>query len=117
LSINSLSGCKLLYTGQTENPRRKLWNCSHKVFVFGFNYSYSNDPQFETKLEYIVGLYMSPPENAIVLSVNEKTQIQDLERMQHTMFPPKNCPRIRAMIITGTKRLHCLPHWIILRGM
>ena len=41
-------------------------------------YSYSNDPHFQTKLEDIVGLYMSPPENAIVLSVDEKAQIQAL---------------------------------------
>jgi transposase len=55
-------------------------------------YAYSNDPQFETKLEDIVGLYMSPPENAIVLSVDEKTQIQALERAQHTMFPQRKLP-------------------------
>jgi transposase len=55
-------------------------------------YSYSNDPQFEKKPEDIGGLYMSPPENAIVLSVDEKTQIQALERAQHTIFPQRNLP-------------------------
>jgi transposase len=55
-------------------------------------YSYSNDPDFETKLRDIVGLYMSPPDNAIVLCVDEKTQIQALERAQHTIFPQRNLP-------------------------
>ena len=42
----------------------------------------SPDPQFKEKLADIVGLYLDPPENAIVLSVDEKSQIQALERMQ-----------------------------------
>jgi transposase len=42
----------------------------------------SNDPQFAEKLEDVVGLYLAPPENAIVLCVDEKSQIQALERSQ-----------------------------------
>jgi transposase len=42
----------------------------------------SPDPEFETKMLTIVGLYMNPPENALVLSVDEKTQIQALDRTQ-----------------------------------
>ncbi len=42
----------------------------------------SNDPEFETKMINIIGLYMDPPANAIVLSVDEKTQIQALDRTQ-----------------------------------
>jgi transposase len=40
------------------------------------------DPEFEQKMINIVGLYMSPPENAIVICVDEKTQIQALDRTQ-----------------------------------
>src|SRR5512135_12072 len=40
----------------------------------------SNDPQFAAKLKEIVGLYVNPP--AIVLSVDEKSQIQALDRTQ-----------------------------------
>jgi transposase len=43
---------------------------------------YSSDPDFETKLKDVVGLYLNPPENAIILCVDEKTQIQALERTQ-----------------------------------
>ncbi len=42
----------------------------------------SKDPEFEEKMINIVGLYMNPPENAIVICVDEKTQIQALDRTQ-----------------------------------
>ena len=42
----------------------------------------SRDPQFVEKLEDIVGLYMSPPEHALVLCCDEKSQIQALDRTQ-----------------------------------
>jgi transposase len=42
----------------------------------------SNDPRFAEKVEDIVGLYFDPPEHAIVLSVDEKSQIQALDRSQ-----------------------------------
>jgi transposase len=42
----------------------------------------SRDPEFAAKLEDIVGLYVAPPKHAIVLSVDEKSQIQALDRTQ-----------------------------------
>jgi len=42
----------------------------------------SSDPQFVTKLRDVVGLYVDPPAHAIVLSVDEKSQIQALDRTQ-----------------------------------
>jgi len=42
----------------------------------------SNDPNFEEKLRDVVGLYLSPPDNAVVFSVDEKSQIQALDRTQ-----------------------------------
>ena len=42
----------------------------------------SRDPQFVQKLEDIVGLYMSPPEHALVLCCDEKSQVQALDRTQ-----------------------------------
>ncbi len=41
----------------------------------------STDPQFAAKLDDVVGLYMSPPRHAVVLSI-EKSQIQALDRTQ-----------------------------------
>lgn len=45
-------------------------------------YKVSRDPAFAEKVRDVVGLYLNPPENAIVLSVDEKTSIQALERTQ-----------------------------------
>src|SRR3954466_14856037 len=42
----------------------------------------SNDPNFEAKLVDVVGLYLDPPDRALVLSVDEKSQIQALDRTQ-----------------------------------
>jgi hypothetical protein len=43
----------------------------------------SRDPEFITKLAAIVGLYLAPPRHAVVLSVDEKSQIQALDRTHH----------------------------------
>jgi hypothetical protein len=48
----------------------------HRVRTF----KRSTDPAFAEKVEDIVGLYMDPPRHAVVLSVDEKSQIQALER-------------------------------------
>ena len=49
----------------------------------------SNDPRFVEKLVDVVGLYLDPPEHALVLSVDEKSQIQALDRTQPSlpMYP------------------------------
>nr|MCU0264417.1 IS630 family transposase [Candidatus Nanopelagicales bacterium] len=43
-------------------------------------FKFSTDPQLEAKIRDVVGLYLNPPENAIVLCVDEKSQIQALDR-------------------------------------
>jgi len=50
----------------------------HRVRTFKI----SNDPQFEEKVSDVVGLYMNPPDKALVLCVDEKSQIQALDRTQ-----------------------------------
>lgn len=44
-------------------------------------YLTSNDPDFETKAADVIGLYLNPPQNAVVFSVDEKTAIQALDRL------------------------------------
>lgn len=46
------------------------------------SFKFSNDPDFAGKVRDIVGLYVNPPDKAIVLSVDEKSQIQALDRTQ-----------------------------------
>jgi len=43
-------------------------------------FKFSIDPELEPKLRDVVGLYRDPPENAVVVSVDEKSQIQALDR-------------------------------------
>ena len=50
----------------------------HRTETFKF----STDPALEAKVRDVVGLYLDPPDGAIVLSVDEKTQIQALDRTQ-----------------------------------
>jgi transposase len=50
----------------------------HRIRTFKL----SNDPEFAAKLRDIVGLYVDPPAHAVVLSVDEKSQIQALDRTQ-----------------------------------
>ena len=60
----------------------RIWEASdlkpHRIK----NFKISNDPDFAEKVIDVVGLYMNPPDNAVVLSVDEKTQIQALDRTQ-----------------------------------
>ena len=44
-------------------------------------YLTSNDPDFEAKAADVIGLYLTPPQNAVVFSVDEKTAIQTLDRL------------------------------------
>lgn len=53
----------------------------------------SPDPEFESKMINIVGLYMNPPENALVLCVDEKTQIQALDRTQPILPLKEKAPK------------------------
>jgi hypothetical protein len=46
------------------------------------HFKFSKDPQFVQKVRDIVGLYMNPPDDAIVLCVDEKSQVQALNRTQ-----------------------------------
>ena len=50
----------------------------HRIQTFKF----SRDPELEERISDVVGLYLNPPTNAVVLSVDEKTQIQALNRTQ-----------------------------------
>ena len=62
----------------------------------------SRDPQFVEKLEDIVGLYMSPPEHALVLCCDEKSQVQALDRTQ----PGLPLKKGRAQTMTHDYKRH-----------
>ena len=61
---------------------QRIWQ-AHKLQPHRLRtFKRSNDPDFIAKLEDIVGLYMAPPAHALVLSIDEKSQIQALDRTQ-----------------------------------
>jgi putative transposase len=68
--------------GLSKSTVQRVWN------TFGLQphrqryFKLSNDPFFVEKVRDIVGLYLNPPENAMVLCVDEKSQCQALERTQ-----------------------------------
>jgi transposase len=68
--------------GISVSAVQRIWRAHglqpHRVRVFKL----SKDPEFAKKLKDIVGLYMAPPANAIVLAIDEKSQIQALDRTQ-----------------------------------
>ena len=64
---------------------RYVWRFlrAHKIDLAGRkSWCESNDPEFVAKAADVVGLYMAPPENALVICVDEKPSIQALERAQ-----------------------------------
>jgi putative transposase len=69
-------------TGISKSTVQRIWNtCGLKPHRYK-TFKLSNDPFFVEKVRDIVGLYLSPPTNALVLSVDEKSQCQALERTQ-----------------------------------
>jgi transposase len=70
------------HLGTSASAVARIWRAHgikpHRVESFKL----SNDPRFVEKLEDIVGLYLDPPEHALVLCCDEKTQIQALDRTQ-----------------------------------
>ena len=68
--------------GVSKTTLHQIWKAHglkpHRVKGF----KVSNDPAFEEKLSDVVGLYLDPPEKAIVFSVDEKSRIQALDRTQ-----------------------------------
>ncbi len=64
---------------------QRIWSARglkpHRVETFKL----SNDKRFEEKLIDVVGLYLNPPENAVVLCMDEKSQIQALDRTQPSL--------------------------------
>ena len=78
--------------GVSHSTVHRIWQAHalqpHRVETFKF----SPDPRLEEKIRDVVGLYLHPPTNAVVLSVDEKTQIQALERTQPLLPLRPNLP-------------------------
>ena len=102
-SIRSMAAA----TGFSHTTIRRIWNAfglqPHRTQTFKL----SNDPLFVDKVRDIVGLYLSPPTRALVLSVDEKSQIQALDREQPVlpMMPGVPERRTHSYVRHGTTSL------------
>jgi len=94
-------------TGFSHTTIRRMW------VAFGLQphrsqtFKLSNDPLFVDKVRDIVGLYLSPPNRALVLSVDEKSQIQALDREQPVLPMMPGIPerRTHSYVRHGTTSL------------
>ncbi len=98
-SIRSMAGV----TGFSHTTIRRIWTAFGLQPHRSETFKLSSDPLFVDKVRDIVGLYLSPPNRALVLSVDEKSQIQALDREQ---------PVLPMMLGVPERRTHSLyPSW------
>lgn len=78
--------------GITQSMVLRVWRANGLRPHMVRSFKVSNDPRFEEKLVDVVGLYLNPPEKALVLSVDEKSQVQALDRTQPSLpLVPGRC--------------------------
>ena len=111
--------------GVSQSSIQRIWNAHrlqpHRLRTF----KRSNDPAFAAKVEDIVGLYMDPPAHAVVVSIDEKSQIQALDRTQPGLpLKPGKCATMThdykrngtttlfaaLDVLSGTVVGRCMPH-------
>ena len=83
-------------SGMSQSAIRRIWRAVELQPHRADTFTLSNDPYFVETVRDVVGLYLSPPENAIVLSVDEKSQVQALDRTQPLL------PMTPAQVERGT---------------
>ena len=71
--------------GVSRSMVNRVWRVNGLKPHLSRTFKVSNDPHFVEKVVDVVGLYLDPPEHALVLCVDEKTQIQALDRTQPTL--------------------------------
>jgi transposase len=70
------------HAGVSHTTVRRIWRAFGLKPHISRSFKLSDDPQFVDKVRDVVGLYTNPPDHAVVFSVDEKSQIQALERAQ-----------------------------------
>ena len=93
--------------GLSKNAVLRIWRAFGLRPGKSESFSLSKDPHFVEKVRDIVGLYMSPPDNALVLCVDEKSQMQALDRTQPLlpMVPAHPERRTPSYVRHGTTSL------------
>lgn len=94
-------------TGLSKSTIGRIWRSFELKPHRGDGFKLSNDPLFVEKVYDIVGLYLNPPETAVVLCVDEKSQVQALSRSQPAfpMMPGMPEKRTHDYVRHGTTSL------------
>ena len=97
--------------GSSQTIVARIWRAfglqPHRAETFKL----STDPLFVEKVRDIVGLYLNPPDRAIVLCVDEKSQIQALDRTQPLLPMRPGRPSGAPTTTSATARRRCSPRW------
>jgi hypothetical protein len=98
LIMRSSRAMRLTNTVVHSSAVRRIWK-AHGLQPHRYRqFKLSNDPNFVDKQRDVVGLYVDPPAHAIVLSLDEKSQIQALDRTQPGLhFTPTSCSWLNAV--------------------
>jgi transposase len=93
--------------GMSQSAVSRIWRAFGLKPHIIQTWKLSTDPQFIDKVRDVVGLYMAPPENALVLCVDEKSQIQALDRTAPClpMLPTTPARRTHDYVRNGTTSL------------
>ena len=98
--------------GTTQTMVHRVWQANGLKPHLVRNFKLSNDPRFEEKLKDVVGLYLDPPENALVFSADEKSQCQALDHVE-----PRAAGGREVHVETGMAREPTLHLWMLVRGV
>jgi transposase len=88
----------------------RIWRRHHLQPHRVESFKFSTDPEFVAKVRDIVGLYLHPPAKALVLSVDEKSQIQALDRTQPILPLRPVFQNVRLTTTNDTAPRPCSPH-------
>jgi transposase len=109
-------------TGLSQSSVSRIWRAFGLKPHVVETWKLSTDPEFIGKVRDVVGLYMSPPEHALVLAVDEKSQIQALDRTAPCLpilptTPARTWPPDKAAVFTLHIAQAVLVEWDIHRGL
>ena len=94
-------------TGYAQSTISRIWRAfglkPHRAETFKL----STDPLFVEKVRDMVGLYLAPPERAMVLCVDEKSQVQALDRTQPLLPMRPVRPNAARTTMSATAPPHC----------
>ena len=97
--------------GMSQSAVSRIWRAFGLAPHKQDSWKLSKDPLFVEKVRDVVGLYMDPPERAVVLCVSKKTQIQALNRTAPVFPMLPGAPARAATITSVTAPPACMPHW------